>query len=156
MADSILMNDGSSFILRNDGGQILLNAHVAVGGVDIVGTHAVPLVVRRGLQLIPVEFTFWLKSCIIINIAAQMRFKSTLICPTKSSIKLKASLLVESVSSLKLKSSLLIECIRNKFRIQSPLLTQSRSTFLFRSETKNKKLKKVLLRKLKEFLDEDG
>ena len=44
MTDSILLNDGTSFLLLNDGtSKLLLNAHVApsVGGVDIVGTHAV-------------------------------------------------------------------------------------------------------------------
>jgi len=58
MGDSILLNDGSSFLVLNDGSStILLNAHEA--GINIRGRQAGQQV-GRPQQLIPVEFTFQL------------------------------------------------------------------------------------------------
>jgi len=70
MTDSILMNDGTSFILKNDGGQILLNRH-GVGGVDISGIHATQITKRR-TKFIHVEFTFWLISSLLKRVEIKL------------------------------------------------------------------------------------
>lgn len=156
MADCIIKND-DGLILLNDGTScILLNAAPVVGGgVTLEGVHAVPLIGARGLQLIPVEFTFWLRAGLLIKVGFKFRLISTLLRVIQSNIKLKSSLLVESASSLKIKSALLIECIREKIGIKSLILTKTRSTFILGSKTENKKLKKVLLRKLREYMEDD-
>jgi len=59
MADSILLNDGSSFLVLNDGtSTVLLNAHVG-GGVGISGAHATQVTKKRS-KITHVEFTFQL------------------------------------------------------------------------------------------------
>ena len=67
MTDSLLKND-NGFIVLNDGtSQILLNAHTAVSGVTIEGTHAT-IIKKRRTKLINVEFTFWLISSLVKRI----------------------------------------------------------------------------------------
>jgi len=61
MADSIVLNDGTSFLLLNNGDHILLNEHV--DEIKIHGIHATQKTVqRRKTKLIPVSFTFKLKA----------------------------------------------------------------------------------------------
>jgi len=39
MGDSVVLNDGTSFVLLNDGSShVLLNEHTAVGGITIQST----------------------------------------------------------------------------------------------------------------------
>lgn len=72
MGDSILLNDGTSFLVLNDGtSQILLNAHE--DGVKTQNIHAAQQTVRkRKTQLIPVEFKFKLTSRLIPKIHAHL------------------------------------------------------------------------------------
>jgi len=74
MADSILLNDGSSFLLLNDGSsQVLLNAHEAVLGVTIEGTHATQQTIKkRRTKFVTVEFTFWLVSGLLKRVEIQL------------------------------------------------------------------------------------
>jgi len=80
MADCVVQNDGSSLILLNDGSScILLNEQVAAG-VIIEGTHAIQKTIQKPkrkrpqqrIQLIPVEFTFWLISGLIRRIEIKL------------------------------------------------------------------------------------
>ena len=60
MGDSVLLNDGSSFLLLNDGSShVLLNAHEG-GGVTIQSTHATQKTVQKK-RLVPLEFVFWVR-----------------------------------------------------------------------------------------------
>jgi len=153
MADNLLeINDAGDTLEINDAGDQLLISVEVVGGVDIVGVHAVPL--QRVLQLIPVEFTFWLKSALIVKVEYRFTLISTLLTELYASIKLKSPLLIEVFNSLKLKS-LLIKPIWERIKLQSTLVTKSESLFAIESKTKNKKLKKVLLKKLREYLEDD-
>jgi len=152
-ADCIALNDGSRILLNDGTSCILLNVQT---GTDIVGTHAVPLVGPRPQQLIPVEFSFWLKSCLITKTGMRFCIKSPLLRQIESSIKIKSSLLREVTQSFKVKSTILVR-EKIKIFIQSTILThESWKVMGVLANTKNKKLKKVLLRKLREFLDEDG
>jgi len=153
MADNLLeINDaGDTLEINNAGDQLLISVEV-VGGVDIVGVHAVPF--RAVLQLIPVEFTFWLQSTLIVKTLYRFTLLSTLIKTLESTIKLKSPLLIEVFNSLKLKS-LLIKPIWERIKLQSLLVTKTKSIFALESKTKNKKLKKVLLKKLREYLEDD-
>ena len=155
MADCIVQNDGSLILLNDGSSCILLNEQVAVVGVDIVGTHPVPFIGARAEQLIPVEFSFWLKSCLIAKTGMKFCIKSPLLKQTASSIKIKSSLLREIAQSFKIKSTTLVK-EKVKIFIESALLVKESAKMGMFANIKNPKLKKVLLRKLREFLDEDG
>ena len=127
---------------------------VVTAGVQIEGIHAVPLVGRRAELLIPVEFMFRLKSELIVQVVYRFKLLSTLIREIYSNIKLKSPLLIETFNSLKLKSSLLVECIHEKIKLQSTLLTKY-NVHSYSPGIEKKKLKEVLLRKLKEMVDDD-
>lgn len=43
MSDFVLLNSGD-FVLLNSGDKVLLNEAVAAGGVDVQGTHALPVI----------------------------------------------------------------------------------------------------------------
>ena len=79
MTDSLLSNDGF-FILRNDGGQILLNEHADVTGVTIEGTHSSQrLVKQRRTKLVNTEFSFWLIASLIRRVEIKLlQFKDKL------------------------------------------------------------------------------
>jgi len=70
---NVLLNDGSNLLL-NDGSKVLLNSQ----GVDIIGTHPTPaLAVRpRGRQLIPVEFTFWIRAFLKLDVFWKVSVRS--------------------------------------------------------------------------------
>lgn len=156
MADCIVQNDGTSLILLNDGTScILLNEQPTDVGVKIEGTHPTPLIGPRPEQLIPVEFTFLLKSCLITITKLRICVRSPLLIFTKSNVKVKAALLTEVIQHYKLKSTLFVkEFVR--IRMKSALLIRETVKAGIFANIKNKKLRKVLLRKLREFLDEDG
>ena len=70
MADSLLLNDGSSFLVLNDGtSTILLNAHEP--GINIRGRQAGQQV-GRAEQLIKVKFTFQLLANTIPRIVIKL------------------------------------------------------------------------------------
>lgn len=154
--DCIALNDGTSVFLLNDGTScILLNTQIEEAGVNIDGVHAVPFIGPRAEQLIPVEFTFLLKACLITLTKLRICVRSPILIFTKSNVKVKSALLMEVVQHYKLKSTLFVkEFIR--IRMESALLIRETVKAGIFANAKNKKLKEVLLRKLKEFLDEDG
>ncbi len=127
---------------------------VAATGVNIVGTHAVPMI-GRGERFIDVEYTFILKSCLVKAVAGQARFRSTIICPTGITAKLKSALTISFESQYRFKSASLIESRSHKSNLVSAILTKLDTTVILKGNTVNEKLKKVLLRKLKEMLDEE-
>jgi len=156
MADCVALNDGTSLVVLNDGTScVLLNTDVGEAGVQITGTHATQLIGPRAARQDPVEFTFWLKSELIVKVMYRFQLLSTLLRVIQSNIKLKSILLIEISNSLKLKS-MLIKPVWERIKFQSSLLTKTKSSFILGSKTENKKLKKALLRKLREYLEEDG
>jgi len=156
MADCIVLNDGSSLILLNDGTScILLNEQPVDAGVIIEGTHPQPLIGPRAEQLIPVEFTFLIKACLITKTLLKVCVRSPILIFTKSNVKVKSALLTEVIQHYKIKSTLFVkEFIRIRFK-SATLVKETVKAGIF-ANAKNKKLKEVLLRKLKEFLDEGG
>ena len=61
MADSVLLNDGSSFLVLNDGTSTVLLNEQTDAGININRTHATQITKRR-TRIINVVFTFWLIS----------------------------------------------------------------------------------------------
>ncbi len=172
MTDCLLLNTsngGREYLLLNLGSQSCLLLNSQQGGVEIAGRHATPLIGPRALQLIPVEFTFRLKSCLITKIGLKVCAKSTLRVITKSSFKIKSSILNKIKETYGIKASTLIKERFTSFKVKSNTLVLKKvQAGLFANvntknkiETsltkhKNKKKKEFLLRKLKEMLDEDG
>lgn len=155
MADSrVLLNDGTSAVLLNSGDYVLLNAGVSAGGVVISGTHATPLISRRGSVDIDVDFTFWLKSCIVARIKNIVKIVCPLLKTESSNFKVKSPLLVENHGSLKIKSTILYK-ILERVVIKSTHIKPIRETFLIVGITKTEKLRKALLRKLQEYLNNE-
>jgi len=171
MADSfVLLNDGSSFVLLNDGSSkvLLLDAAAASVGLTISGTHAVPMI-GKGLQLIPVEFTFLLKACILYKFQSITRIKCPIRVEVKSNIKLKSSLLVESRSPFEFKASLLLKSLSEKIEVLAtlPILNAVANILATREQKKSReywdsvqeaekaKLRRSLLSKLFDELNDD-
>ncbi len=154
MTDSVLLNAGiGQVVLLNNGTHVLLNIHVP--GVKIINQHATPLIGPRAEQLIPVEFSFILRACLITKTLLRICITSPLLIFTKSNVKVKSAILREVTQHYKLKSTLIVkEFIRIK--VKSALLIRETVKARIFAKAKNKKLKEVLLRKLREFLDEDG
>jgi len=142
----VLLNDGTSFVLLND----------KEPGVHTVGTHAQPLIGPRPEQLIPVEFSFILKACLITKTLLKICVRSPLLIFTKSNVKVKSALLREVTQHYKLKSAILVKESFIRIRFKSALLIRETVKAGIFANIKNKKLRKVLLRKLREYLDEDG
>jgi len=146
--DHILLNDDTDLLL-NDGSFVLLNVDL---GVVLAGTHPTQLVFARGEQLIDVEFTFWLRAALLIRTLITFRTFSCLIRNVASNIKLKSCLRRNVESSAKVKSALLRKESSKKVNVKSHTIP-SKNLEQFKDKAK---LKKVLLRKLKEMMDEDG
>ena len=170
MADKLLLNDGSSFVLLNDGTSVVLlnGAPVAAVGLTISGTHAVPMI-GKGEQLIPVEFTFLLKACILTKFKNIFRLKCPIKVEVKSNCKLKSNLLVESRSPFRFKASLLLKSISEKVEILAtlPILNAVANILATREqkidrehwdsiqEAEKAKLRRSLLGKLLDDLNDD-
>ena len=169
MADKLLLNDGSSFVLLNDGTSVVLlnGAPVAAIGLTLSGTHALPMI-GKGEQLIPVEFTFLLKACILYKFQSVFTIKCPIKVEVKSNIKLKSVLLVESKSPFAFKSSIL-NTVSEKIELLASLSMVNVLTNIIRKEVKNddqekhdavqeaerKKIMKLLLDKLSESIKDD-
>ncbi len=160
MVDSfVLLNDGTSFVLLNDGSsKVILNGAVVPAiGLTISGTHATQAFYgARPEQLIPVEFTFRIKSCLITLSGTRVCVKAALRILTKASMRIKSLLIVEVKNSVKIKSSLLLR--KQKFTMKldaSHLVPENYRIGLFANTdiSKRKKIKEFLLRKLKEMSD---
>ena len=155
--DCIALNDGTSVFLLNDGTScILLNTQIeeAVPGFTISGQHAGIALFGRPEQLIPVEFTFKLISCLITKTGIKICVRSTIIRTTKISSKLKSALLLESKLHLRFKSATIVKEVE-KIGIKGAILIKEAWKSGIFANAKNKKLKEVLLRKLREMLDND-
>ena len=139
--DLVLLNDGSSCILYN-----------LQVGITLVGTHPTPMLFRRGEQLIDVEFTFWLRAALLIKTYTTIRAFGCLIRNLASHIKIKSCLRRSVESSSKVKSALLKESSSRKINVSADTIP-SKNIEHFKNKVN---LKKVLLRKLKEMMDEDG
>ena len=155
--DNCISKNDDGLILLNDGSScILLNTQIEEvgGGVVIEGTHATPLIGPRAEQLIPVEFSFILKACLITKTLLRICVKSPILIFTKANVKVKSAILNEVTQHYKFKSTLFVkEFIRIKMK-SATLVRETVKAGIF-ANAKNKKLKEVLLRKLKEYL-EDG
>ena len=149
MADCIVQNDGSSLILLNDGSScILLNEQAP--GVQIVGTHARPLIAARARQLFPVEFTFWITAGVLQKVEYRFRIIVILLKDAMINIKIKSSLLIPLKSHFHVKSSILrpLDDLTYKFEVKRKQLImklESKSTI----KTIKKKLLESLLKDIK-------
>ena len=154
MADCWQLEDGSGNWLLEDGSGCWL-LETQAPGIQIEGTHAQPLIGPRAEQLIPMEFSFILKACLITKTLLRICITSPILIFTKSNVKVKSAILREVIQHYKLKSTLIVkEFIRIKMK--SALLVRETMKARIFAKSSNKKLKQVLLRKLREFLDEDG
>lgn len=158
--DKLLLNDGSSFVLLNDGTSVvLLNSEVGVGGLTLSGTHAgVALIGPRPEQLIPTEFTFRLKSCLITNTGFRICVKSTLEVLTKINTKLKSLLIVETHKNIKIKANRTVKTDGYKIELKSTIWAKPMArTGLFSNTEKSKKnkVKELLLRRLREMMEDE-
>jgi len=147
----VLLNDGTSVVLLNNGNQVLLNAEGITHGVDIVGTHPTPMVFRRGEQLLDVEFTFWINAALLIKTYTTFRAFACILRNVGSNVKVKSCLRRNVESSAKIKSGLLREQKSDKINIKSHTIP-SKDLEKFKDKAK---LKKVLLRKLREIMEDD-
>jgi len=167
MSNFLQRNDGGFFLLNDGIGCILLNTDT--GGVIIKNQHATPLVGRRGQQLITVEFTFILKSCLITKAKIRVCMRSTLRAVTKTNVKVKSFLLSKFKESFAITSHLLRVQQFNTVKLKASTLVIREAKIGLFANTKNKNMKKViltkfkkkklkelLLRRLKEELDKDG
>ena len=69
MTDSVVLNDGTSFLVLNDGTSTVLLNEQTDAGINITGRHAIQQTAkRRRTKLIHVEFSFWLISSLIQRI----------------------------------------------------------------------------------------
>jgi len=156
MVDCWELEDSSGrWELEDGSGCWLLELQPTAGGVQIVGQHATQLIGPRAARLDPVEFTFQLKACTITLTKLRVCVKSTLITESLSHLKLKALLIVESQSSSKLKAAILVRIIESTVKIQSNILTKISHTFMVGSKTRTENLKKALLKKLREMMEDD-
>ena len=153
--DCVALNDGTSVFLLNDGTScILLNTQIEEAqGVTIEGTHAVPLVGPRAEQLLPVEFSFILRSCLITRTKLRICVKSSLTLIIQASLKFKSALLLDAKYHTKIKSATLVREVEKIGIKSTTLVKEVWRTGIF-ANAKNKKLKEVLLRKLREMLDD--
>ena len=153
MTDSVLLNSGiGRVVLLNDGTHVLLNTEGI--GLKIQHQHATPLIGPRPEQLIHVEFIFLLKSCIITLAKLRICVISPLIRDVKSNLEIKSAILTETIKHFKLKSTILAKELI-KIRMESALITKEKLQAALFATPKNSKLKEVLLRKLKDLLDND-
>jgi hypothetical protein len=159
MADCWELEDGSGRWELEDGtGCWLLEDDGAQAGIIIQNTHASPrLVIRRQKQLIPVEFSFILKAGLIRSLWTQFQIQANIIVESVSKIPLKAGLLLETYSFLQLRANTTISTISEKVNLKAGIIIPIKEHSInLISNIKNPKIKKVLLSKLKELLDEDG
>jgi hypothetical protein len=159
-----------AYLLQENGHQIQLeqqaNAFLILESSDDVGIHLTgqPHATQafygsRPEQLIDIQFIFKLKSCLITKTGLKMCIRSVLKRPVTESIKLKSILLRETKNSLKVKSTLMVKEVTKLFLASSLLKTESYKVGIFAmAEGKNikkNKIRKLLLRKLKELWDKD-
>jgi len=159
MVDSfVLLNDGTSFVLLNDGSKVILNGE-PVGGFTLSGTHATQAYFKaRPEQLITVEFTFRLISCLITRQGLKICIKAALNVPVKMNVKVKSLLIQTIKESVKLKSGLLqpIKKLNTAWKASTVRTEKYRiGMFSNTSLSKKKKLKELLLRRLKEMMDNE-
>ena len=170
---------GHSYLLQENGDQIQLeqqsNSFLILETDDDVGIHLVgqPHPTQafytgpKAEQLIPIEFIFKIKSCLITKTKVRICTKSALRLPVKTSSKLKSVLLSEVKSPYKMKSTLLMVKENVKLFLTSTLIVKENYKIgLFANvmdktlrkklskKYKTNKIKEFLLRRLKDMLDD--
>ena len=162
------MSDGifNTSIFNDD----IFNTHtVTVTGLTLSGTHATQAFYTgpKAEQLIPIEFIFKIKSCLITKTKMRICTKSALRTPIRFSAKFKSVLLSEVKTPLKVKSTLLQVRENVKLFLTSTLIIREDYKIgLFANvkdkalrkklakNYKNNKVKEFLLRRLKDMLDD--
>ena len=165
MADFVELNTGGFILLNTGRGCLLLNTDT--GGVTIKNQHATPMVFSRPQQLITVDYSFILKSCLITKTGVKLCLKGATRAISKSSIKIKGALLKKFKESFAVTSSLLIKQRFNWLKVKSATLVMENVKIGIFANTARKNLKKTkmnehklkkkkefLLRRLKEMLDD--
>ncbi len=141
MSDSILLNDGSSFVLLNDGSShVLLNAH-AEAGLTISGTHSFQaLYDKRPVQHIPIEFTFILKAGILAGKLQKLLKKEIKLNPKGIYTQKLAESFLMSTTKLKDKVNPLIKKAQKEY-LEAVLYKMHKDEFFEKLEDKYDVLK---------------
>ena len=150
-------------IAQTAGKSLQIIYDILAEGVKLVGTHA-RVALPRGLEYQDVEYTFWLKSPILVNttvsyrlfsailkgVKETFRIKSALLRPIQTSFKLKSPLLQNTESTYQIKSSLLQTIKEYRVNVKSKTIPKEE----YRNIDKNK-VKKLLLLNLVETLNDE-
>ncbi len=159
VASYLLLEDGNQIELESTSNSFLILESSESTGIILTGQpHPTQAFYTgpRAEQLIPIEFTFRLISCLITLSKIKICVKSALNLITKFSSKLKSGLLLESKNILKVKGTILFK-ERCDLKIRSSTLIKANFKAGVFSDTKKpvkkenpNKVKELLLKKLRE------
>ncbi len=167
-----------AYLLQENGHQIQLerqaNAFIILETGDDIGLHLTGqkhssvMIGPSPQQLIPVEFTFRLLSCLISGTGFKICVRAGIKAYVKSSVKVKSALLRKFKESFAIKSSILLRERFNTIKFKSSTLVLDNTKLGIFANTQRKDMKKellsrfdakkkkeFLLRKLKELLDSE-
>ena len=117
-------------------------------GLTLSGRHAGVLVGPRPRQEIPVEFTFLIRADILKLLRTQIRLISSIRKEIKSVIKVKAEVLKTVEEHFHIKANILKKLQPLGYKIEE-------NTIKLKSRTTIKTIKKLLLKKLREMMEDE-
>ena len=159
----LLQENGDQLQLEQQSNSFLILETDDDTGIHLTGQpHATQALYtgERREQLITTEFTFRLRSCLIARTGIKICFRSALNIAIKTNAKIKSALIADARNVFKVKAALLFKKESFKSQFKATNLTPiNYKAGLFanvkniESKRRSKKIKKLLLKKLKELYD---